>query len=414
MKINRINYNNLFWIIFFVMIALPLHASNRLISYLSITGMVSIFHVLLGGMLIYAFAAAIKSHRISIAKNSLLIYIFGVSLIVTLIRGIENHPGNINNVIGDFSMYFLSYAILSIINSRLFESVDLRWFLRITFYAMTICLTINVLMYVTSGFSFWGVSAFNGGRFGGGYVSLIVVTVLYGLYDFLYEKTISTKMFIYHIVLAIISSLLAQSRTHIILCAVGCVLLLIPFWGKLSSKTLFKVAIVLAVVTVGSAIFLSGNSELVQRLLNMDITSKTETTASRVTTWIFYWNRIKQNLTGTGFGETMYFINPSMTYALDTATYYVDNAFAVVLYKGGWIFGLLYFLFVFRSVYIFFILSKKTKDKLYAFTGVLLLLLVVSTMLMTAQVIHTYAINTFVWTLIGITNKWKKMSALKV
>ena len=51
-------------------------------------------------------------------------------------------------------------------------------------------------MYVTSGFSFWGVSKFNGGRFGGGYVSLIVVTVLYGLYDFLYEKTISTKMFI--------------------------------------------------------------------------------------------------------------------------------------------------------------------------------------------------------------------------
>ena len=414
MKINRINYNNLFWIIFFVMIALPLHASNRLISYLSITGMVSIFHVLLGGMLIYAFAAAIKSHRISIAKNSLLIYIFGVSLIVTLIRGIENHPGNINNVIGDFSMYFLSYAILSIINSRLFESVDLRWFLRITFYAMTICLTINVLMYATSGFSFWGVSAFNGGRFGGGYVSLIVVTVLYGLYDFLYEKTISTKIFIYHIVFAIISSLLAQSRTHIILCAVGCVLLLIPFWGKLSSKTLFKVAIVLAVVTVGSAIFLSGNSELVQRLLNMDITSKTETTASRVTTWIFYWNRIKQNLTGTGFGEIMYFINPSMTYALDTATYYVDCSFAVILYKGGWIFGLLYFLFVFRSVYINFILSKKTKDKLYTFTGVLLLMLVVSTMLMTAQVIHTYAINTFVWTLIGITNKWEKMSALKV
>ena len=128
MKINRINYNNLFWITFFVMIALPLHASNRLISYLSVTGMVSIFHVLLGGMLIYAFVVAIKSHRISIAKNSLLIYIFGFSLIVTLIRGIENHSGNINNVIGDFSMYFLSYAILSIINSRLFESVDLRCF----------------------------------------------------------------------------------------------------------------------------------------------------------------------------------------------------------------------------------------------------------------------------------------------
>lgn len=405
MKINRINYNNLFWITFFVMIALPLHASNRLISYLSVTGMVSIFHVLLGGMLIYAFAVAIKSHRISIAKNSLLIYIFGFSLIVTLIRGIENHSGNINNVIGDFSMYFLSYAILSIINSRLFESVDLRCFLRLTFYAMTICLTINVLMYTTSGFSFWGVSAFNGGRFGGGYVSLIVVTVLYGLYDFLYEKTISTKIFIYHIVLAIISSLLAQSRTHIILCAAGCILLLIPIWNKISSTTVFKVSIVLVVVVIGSMVFLSGNSELVQRLLNMDITSNTETTASRMITWTFYWNRIRQNPMGTGFGEIMYFINPSMTYALDTATYYVDNAFAVVLYKGGWFFGVLYFMFIFRTVYGNIIQSKRSGDKLYALVSILLFMLVVSTMLMTSQVIHTYAINTFVWTLIGLSNR---------
>lgn len=405
MKINRINYNNLFWITFFVMIALPLHASNRLISYLSVTGMVSIFHVLLGGMLIYAFVVAIKSHRISIAKNSLLIYIFGFSLIVTLIRGIENHSGNINNVIGDFSMYFLSYAILSIINSRLFESVDLRCFLRLTFYAMTICLTINVLMYTTSGFSFWGVSTFNGGRFGGGYVSLIVVTVLYGLYDFLYEKTISTKIFIYHIVLAIISSLLAQSRTHIILCAAGCILLLIPIWNKISLTTVFKVSIVLVVVVIGSMVFLSGNSELVQRILNMDITSNTETTASRMITWTFYWKRIRQNPMGTGFGETMYFINPSMTYALDTATYYVDNAFAVVLYKGGWFFGVLYFMFIFRTVYGNIIQSKRSGDKLYALVSILLFMLVVSTMLMTSQVIHTYAINTFVWTLIGLSNR---------
>ena len=302
-------------------------------------------------------------------------------------------------------MYFLSYAILSIINSRLFESVDLRCFLRLTFYAMTICLTINVLMYTTSGFSFWGVSTFNGGRFGGGYVSLIVVTVLYGLYDFLYEKTISTKIFIYHIVLAIISSLLAQSRTHIILCAAGCILLLIPIWNKISSTTVFKVSIVLVVVVIGSMVFLSGNSELVQRILNMDITSNTETTASRMITWTFYWNRIRQNPMGTGFGETMYFINPSMTYALDTATYYVDNAFAVVLYKGGWFFGFLYFMFIFRTVYGNIIQSKRSGDKLYALVSILLFMLVVSTMLMTSQVIHTYAINAFVWTLIGLSNR---------
>ena len=408
MKMKKIDLNGLFWITFCIMIALPLHASNKLISYLSITGMVSGFHILLGAMLIYSITVAIKSHKINIGKNCILIYLLGLALIGTFVNGIKNHPANINNVIGDFSMYFLSYSILCITNSRIFKNVDLRWFLKTTFYAMTICLTINVLMYVTSSFGFWGVSKFNGGRFGGGYVSLIVVTVLYGLYDFLYEKNLNTRLFIYHIILAIISSLLAQSRTHIILCAAGCLLLLIPFWGRLSPKTLFKLAIVLIVVMVGLVVFFSGNSELLQRLLNMDITSKTETTASRMTTWIFYWDRIKHNPSGTGFGEIMYFINPSMTYALDTATYYVDCAFAVILYKGGWIFGFLYFLFVFRSVHIYFIWSKKTNDNLFALTSVLLLMLVVSTMLMTAQVIHTYAINTFVWSLIGIANKMGK------
>ncbi|MST88189.1 hypothetical protein FYJ79_01020 [Sharpea azabuensis] len=405
MKINRINFNKLFWIIYFVMIALPLHASNKLISYVSITGMVSIFHVLLGGMLIYAIAAAIKSHKISIEKNSFLVYLFGITLIVALIHGIENHPGNINAVIGDFSMYFLSYAIFSIINSRIFESVDLRWFFKITFYAMTICLTINILMYATSGFSFWGVSTFGGGRFGGGYVSLIVVTVLYGVYDFLYEKTINTKILIYHIVLAIISSLLAQSRTHIILCAVGCILLLIPFWKKISSAIVLKVFIVVVIGIIGSMIFLKGDSNLAQRLLNMDITSNTETTESRMITWIFYWNRIKQNPVGTGFGETMYNINPSMTYALDTATYNVDNAFAVVMYKGGWIFGFLYFMLIFRAVYRDIIQLKRSGDKFYALVAILLLMMVVSTMIMTSQVIHTYAINTFMWTLLGLNNR---------
>ena len=180
---------------------------------------------------------------------------------------------------------------------------------------------------------------------------------------------------------------------------------MIPIWNKISSTTVYKVSIVLVVVVNSSMVFLSGKSQLDQRILNMDITSNTETTASRMITWTFYWNRIRQNPMGTGFGETMYFINPSMTYALDTATYYVDNAFAVVLYKGGWFFGFLYFMFIFRTVYGNIIQSKRSGDKLYALVSILLFMLVVSTMLMTSQVIHTYAINAFVWTLIGLSNR---------
>lgn len=414
MNTKRVDYNRVFWLLYCIMIALPLHASNKLLSYLSITGMVSIFHVVFGVMMLYLFAVVIRSQKIHIGGTKLLIYAYGVFLVLALVNGFRRHSGNINSVIGDFVMYFLSFAILCVTNSRLFVPVDLRWFLRKTFDALTVCLTINVLMYLTAGFGFWGVTSFNNGRFGGGYISLIVVTVLYGVYDFLYEKTINNKLFIYHIVFAIISSLLAQSRTHIILCAAGCIILMIPLWKKTSKRVLFRIFIALIVAIIGAALFLRGDSDLVQRLLSMDVTSKNETTASRVITWNFYWRLIKANPSGTGFGEIMYFINPSMTYAIDTATYYVDNAVAVVLYKGGWIFGCLYFAFIIKTVFLNLKYSKENGDRLYLLASLIMIMLVVSTMIMTSQAIHTYAVNVFVWTLIGITNKGFKKEGISL
>lgn len=131
-----------------------------------------------------------------------------------------------------------------------------------------------------------------------------------------------------------------------ILSFVGCLLLFVPMDKSLSKKFFFRILVIAVVGVVGIAFLLNGNSDLIQRILNMDITSDTETTASRVITWTYYWRLIRNLPVGTGFGEIMYFINPSMTIAKATATYYVDNAVAVVLYKCGWVGGILYFGYV--------------------------------------------------------------------
>ena len=94
-----------------------------------------------------------------------------------------------------------------------------------------------------------------------------------------------------------------------------------------------------------------------------------------------------------------------MTYAINTASYYVDNALAVVLYKGGWLFAFMYFLPIIRVICLNLFISRKYKDSLYLLTSLVLAMLIISTMLMTSQAIHTYAINVFVWTLVGITSK---------
>lgn len=131
-------------------------------------------------------------------------------------------------------------------------------------------------------------------------------------------------------------------------------------------------------------------------IFNTDLASDTETTVSRIITWTYYWRLIKQTPFGTGFGETMYFINPSMTRAMATATCYVDNAVAVVLYKGGWFLGVIYLLIITTTPIRLIKNWRQTKAPLYAVYAMVLTMLILSTMILASQAIHTYATNVFV------------------
>lgn len=403
--------NTIFWFLYFIMIALPLHASNSLLSYLSITGSVSIFHILIGALWIIVVAENF-SHRLK--PSSFLYMLFLASFIYVMIRGFLDSRHVFNNVIGDGVMYFLSIAILGILGSDIIKLRSLDELFCMTFRAMTVNLFLNTLMYATSFLSFWGVTAFNGGRLGGGYYSLLVVTVVYGLYDYLYVHKIKIWHLMLHIGLAVFCSILAQSRTHVILTVIGCAVLVLL---KKNSKRAFKrAAVILCVGFVGVMLFLNSDNPLVERILRMDITSNTETTASRVITWKYYWNLIKDDPWGTGFGEIVYFINPSMTIAKATATYYIDNAIALVLHKGGWVFGFVYLYYVLKALVLlvknFFADSNKT----FVLMSVMLFaMLIFSIFVMTSQVIHTYATNVFMWTWIGtIVNSYRGKNKVDV
>ena len=409
----KIGVNSLFWKLYFLMVALPLHASNKILTYLSVTGKVSIFHIVLFLMLIWIFSDKISKNGFVIYRRNIILGLFSLSMIATFFVGMRDAHHIFNNVIGDGIMYFLSIAIVWIVRSDSFEDVAVDWFLTYTFKALTVNLVINVIMYATQGLSFWGLQSYNGGRFGGGYLSLLVVTVIYGVHDYLYKKSIPTKWLILHIVLAVFCSVLSQSRTHVILSFVGCLMLFIPMGKSISKAYFFRILIITLVGTVGIVALLNGNSELVQRILNMDVTSDTETTASRIITWTYYWRLIKKTPWGTGFGEILYFINPSMTIAKATATYYVDNAVAVVLYKCGWIGGALYLGYVLVTPIRMLSVWKSTHKKEFLLFAVIFLMLILSIMILTSQVIHTYAVNVFIWTTIALTYKWSKTEESK-
>ena len=404
----KIGINWLFWKLYFLMIALPLHASNKILTYLSVTGKVSIFHIIIALMLPWLCCEKLAAGRMVIYKRNIMPGLLSLSMIIAFIIGIRDSSHVFNNAIGDGIMYFLSIAIVWIVRSDRFKPVDINWFLNYTFKALTINLIINTVMYATQGFSFWGLQSYNGGRFGGGYLSLLVVTVIYTVYDYLYVKSIPTPWLIVHIALAVFCSVLSQSRTHVILSFVGCLLLFVPMEKSLSKKYFFRILVIAVVGVVGIVALLNGNSVLIQRILNMDVTSDTETTASRVITWTYYWRLIRNSPLGTGFGEIMYFINPSMTIAKATATYYVDNAVAVVLYKCGWLGGILYFGFVLVTPIRMFLTWRKTHKKEFLLFTMIFTMLIFSVMILTSQVIHTYAVNVFIWTTIALTYRWFK------
>lgn len=398
-KNGKYTLSEIFWSLYFLMIALPLHASNKILSYISVTGKISFFHILLAILFIYFF---IRKMMFSLTKQTLFNLLFGLALVFTTILGLCDGSHIKSNVIGDGGMYFLSYMVFVLLSENKIRSKTPMELLRFTFHAMTVNLLINILMYFTRSLSFWGVIFYNGGRFGGGYYSLLIITIVYGFYDFMYEKKIKTIEFFAHVGMAIFCSILAQSRTHVVLCVVGCALVVIFRQGKLTNKYLFKAGVVFVVATVGIVIFLNSDNALVARILSTDITSRTGTIASRITTWTYYWREIKENLMGTGFGEVMYFINPSFTIAKDTSTYYVDNAFACVFYKGGFFLGVVYFVPLFATVAKLVMVWWNKKKNQYLILATIYTMFIFAVTVLTSQIIHTYATNVFAWAFAGV------------
>lgn len=328
------------------------------------------------------------------------------ALAVSIIVGLSDNSHIANNVVGDAGMYVLSYMAFSLIVGRKISVKEPKDLLLFVFHAMTVNLFINCLMYFTRGFSFWGLTSFNGERYGGGYYTVLIASVVYGFYDFMSEKRIHAGEFYFHVAMALYCSILAQSRTHVLLCFLGCILVLGLRPGKLNLKYLMRFFIVVIVAFVGLIVFLSSDNALVERILSMDIGSETETTASRVYTWIYYWRKICDNPIGSGFGEIIYFINPSLTIAKDTATYYVDNAFACALYKGGFFYGVLYFVPIFATIYKLVKGWKDTKASNYLMYAVIYTMFILATTVLTSQIIHTYAPNIFAWVFAGcVLNK---------
>lgn len=127
----KIEINWLFWKLYFLMLALPLHASNKILTYLSITGMVSIFHIIIGLILFWMLCSKLSTGRMIVHKRNIMVGLLSANMIIAFIVGVCDSRHIFNNVVGNGIMYFLSVAIVWIIRSDYFKPVDINWFFKL-------------------------------------------------------------------------------------------------------------------------------------------------------------------------------------------------------------------------------------------------------------------------------------------
>ena len=233
------------------------------------------------------------------------------------------------------------------------------------------------------------------------------MSIIYGFYDFMYTRRIKPSVFAVHIGLAVFCSVLAQSRTHIILSVIGCLFILLLRVKKLNVITFWRILFVIGIGIVAMILFFNSGNPLAERLLSMDIASDTETTASRVWQWMYNIEKIKQSFMGYGFGSRMYFLSSATTLVTNSVSYYVDNAILTVLYKGGWLYGIVYLSYVVRTALKLWTTYRKKRDNESLIALMIFAMLILALMIMSCQITHTYATNAVMWTFIGLVIRQK-------
>lgn len=394
----KIKKKDLFWLIYFIIIALPLHQSNGLLGYLSITGMVSIFHILM----IFLSAYTLTKGRLQIHHvwQKLLYFIFLLSIALGVIIGIKNSY-QLSNVLGDGGMYLLSFMFLICSSSSATRKKDLNEFLLCTYKACNIMVTISAIMYFTRSLSFWQMISFNEGRYFGGFLQLLIITIPYGIYDHMHIGNVKLRSLIYQIILGFFCIMIAQSRALLLACVAGSIFVIYFGNRKLSIKTIIQVIILSAVALVALSMLMNSSLDIIGRLLSTDFTNKSDNSYARLYLYQYYFQQLKNHPFGNGFGSIMYFLTPQLNLMTNTGTYTVDAALMAAAYKGGW---LLFFVYYVSMVYeiVFLILRyRKTKDSAFLIMIVCQTLFIVSTGLISGQIIHTYGPLVYFWTFMG-------------
>lgn len=389
-----ISFNKVFWANVFMILALPLHSTNNLLKFVTLFNNLTIFHLIFV-LLFFIQIFSLISKKQKITKKYIPSLILLLFIIIGLLVGRSN--GNTNNMMyADGLYYILTFLIMFIYQSNRIKKKSFYELLVFTSKAAICSCILSLIMYFTKNLLFWGLVSFNGGRYFGGNLSLLIVVIPFLLYRYIYDKNLSFIRLVVYCFVSLYCLVLAQSRAAFIMIALSIILIFLLKSGFKQNRSEFlKKSLFVIILLVFVYFFLSSGLDVVSRLLGTDIENSFGTLSYRSYLYIGYISMIMDSLIGYGLGTKMYFYDSNLTIMLKTETFAVDSSIITVGYKFG---PIAMALLVMMMVYILWVALKnasETKRAFYIFFAFTVSLFMFSTMIITAQTIHTYTIVAF-------------------
>lgn len=398
------NIEKAFWIALFLILSIPFSRYNNIMSYIDVVSIGGFSLTIIHFMILCLFIKTIICNKsIKIKKSFFLILIF--LLFITYILGIIIGIANGYEAIADGQKFILQilWMIILVYNIKF---LDINKLLKVTSKALSINFIIIIIMNIfQQKLSFMLLPEFyeSGKGVIDSYASnLAIFPIIFCLYDFICKRNINYNRSIYFsAIISLIYTLFFQNSRSIILVVIIAATIICFFSLKNSNRKTFSskliiIALLLLLLLIIGGVYLQGNSDLVSRLINMDIFSKEDTLITRLNTIRYYYEEVKNNIFGYGFGRLIPLVNQYGRFH-GIGSFYTDNAFVNIAMKCGIFSLIIYIVILIKPIKIQFKNYSRSKNiesivLITTLSGFIFL-----TTILTSQLNHNYIIMVGGW-----------------
>lgn len=392
----------------YFLIGLPLYASNKLLDYIKIIGSINIFHILFGIAIVCILMSSLKSgNGIKVMKFDLFVIVFAAILIIQAYAGMENNYSQ-TILLRDCNFYF--FPIMIYVSFRwLFGKYKIDIYSIENFFlsAQAVCAVLNFVMYLTRSWSFWGISSYANGRYGGSYMGAFIFTSGYAAYLLINHIEYFNRIFLYsYLVIGFIGVLLGQSRTLLIFSVCSTVAAMIVSVQQTGKKKLNKKKLLVFLLSIVFGLFLiiallSSSAPIVERLSSFSDISSDSSFLVRVGIFERNIKLIKQFPFGLGLGYEFGAYDAMGNQWGDTTTAFVDCSYLTIAVKLGIIAMVVYLGLTILPIVIFRKNYRNIRNNLFRYVYLSFLLGLIFSTLLSAQSLNAYASATIIWILIA-------------